>query len=201
MLITKSFERNALSIMYKLDMTFGRSALLDGLARMRSATTAPQTCRDRTVLASTPYWEQVCKIRASLGQHSKASAGDCTALFRALLLRHLVYEYARQNFPRLNDLLDVYGTWKWYKVHYGMAEQGRLQQGVATSDEEDKDKDGEEQGCQTHFESKRKLQLFMDQVARGGHDHSFTCMARRTLSANNLDLGCEGMKHVQKSCQ
>ena len=38
----------------------------------------------------------------------------------------------------------------------------------------------------------------MDQVARGRHDHSFTCMARHTLSANNLDLGCEGMKNVQK---
>ena len=79
-------------------MAFGRSALLDGLDRMRSATTAAQTCRDMTVLASTLYWEQVCKIRTSLGQRSKASAGDCTALFRALLLRHLFYEYARQIF-------------------------------------------------------------------------------------------------------
>ena len=69
---------------------------------------------------------------------------------------------------------------------------------MATSDEEDKDQDGEEQGCQTRFESQRKLQSFMDQVARGRRDHSFTCMARHTLSANNLDLGCEGMKNVQK---
>ena len=90
---------------------------------------------------------------------------------------------------KLSDLLDVYGTWKWYQLHYGMHEQGRLRQGVAISDEEDKDKDGEEQGFQTRFESKRKLQSFMGQVARGRHDNSFTCMARHTLSANNLDLG------------
>ena len=56
----------------------------------------------------------------------------------------------------------------------------------------------EEQGCQTRFESKRKLNVLMDQVARGRHDHVFTCMARHTLSANNLDLGCEGMQNVQK---
>ena len=73
-----------------------------------------------------------------------------------------------------------------------------LQQGVETSDEETKDNDGEEQGCQTRFESKLKLKSFTDQVARGKHDHSFTCMARHTLSANNLDLGCKGMKNVQK---
>ena len=104
----------------------------------------------------------------------------------------MFYEYARQIFPRLSDLLDVYGTWKWYQLHYGMDAQGRLQQWAATSDEEDKVKDGEEQGCQTRFESKRKLQSFMGQVALGRHDHW------RTLSANNSDLGCEGMKNVQK---
>ena len=69
---------------------------------------------------------------------------------------------------------------------------------MATIDEEYNDKDGEEQGCQTRFESKRKLQSFMDQVALGRHDHSFTCMTRHTLSTNNLDLGCEGMKNAQK---
>ena len=79
-----------------------------------------------------------------------------------------------------------------------MDEQGRLQQGVATSDAEDKDQDGEEQGCQTRFKSKRKLKSFMDQVARGRRDHSFTCMARHMLSANDLDLACQGLKNVQK---
>ena len=115
--------------MDKWEMMCGLSELLDGFGQDARATTAAQTCEDMTVLASTLYWEQVCKIRTSLGQRSKASAGDCTALFRALLLRHLFYEYARQIFPKLNDLLDVYGTWKWYQLHYGMDEQGRLQQG------------------------------------------------------------------------
>ena len=63
-----------------------------------------------TVLASTLYWEQVCKIRTSLGQRSNASAGDCTALFRGLLLRHLFYQYVRHIFPQLSEMLVVYGT-------------------------------------------------------------------------------------------
>lgn len=79
--------------------------------------------------------------------------------------------------------------------------QGRVQ-GVVTSDEEDndkdKDKDGDEQGGQTRFESKRRLKSFMDQIAQGKHDHAFTCMARHTSSATNLDLGCDGMKHAQE---
>ena len=84
--------------MGKWEMTCGRSALLDGLDQMRSATTTAQTCWDMTVFASTLYWEQVCKIRTTVGQRSKASAGDCAALFRALLLCHLFYEYVCQIF-------------------------------------------------------------------------------------------------------
>ena len=127
--IAKRFGQNAVAIMDKWEMKYGRSALLDGLDRMRSATTAAQTCEDMTVLASTLYWEQVCKIRTRLGQRSKASAGDWAALFRAVWISHLFYEYVRLILSKLNDLLDVYGTWKWYQLHYGMDEQGRLQQG------------------------------------------------------------------------
>ena len=53
LLIAKRFERQALAIMDKWEMRYGRSALLDSLDRMRSATTAAQTCEDMTVLAST----------------------------------------------------------------------------------------------------------------------------------------------------
>ena len=150
------------------------------------------------MLASTLYWEQVCKIRTSLGQRSKDSAGDCTALFRGLLLRHLFYQYVRQIFPKLNEMLAVYGTWKWYQLHYGMDEHGQLQQGAATIDEEDIGQDKNEDGCQTCFESKRKLKVFMDRIVMGKHDQSFLHIARHTSSATNLDLGCEGMKHVHQ---
>ena len=183
-------------------MRYGRSALLDSLDRMRSATTAAQTCEEMTVLASRTYWEQVCKIRTSLGQRSKASAGDCTALFRGLLLRHLFYQYVRQIFPKLNEMLVVYGTWKWYQLHYGMDEHGRLQQGAPASDDEDHGHDHghdkDEDGCQTRFESKRKLNVFMYHMVMGKHDQPFTHMARHTSSATNLDLGCDGMKYVQQ---
>ena len=53
LLIVKRFERRALSIMDEWELAFGRSALLDGLDRMRSATAAAQTCRGITVLVST----------------------------------------------------------------------------------------------------------------------------------------------------
>ena len=133
-----------------------------------------------------------------MGQRSKASAGDCTALFRGLLLRHLFYQYARQIFPQFSEMLAVYGTWKWYQLHYGMDEHGRLQQGAATSDDEDNGHDKDEDGCQTRFESKRKLKVFMDHIVMGKRDQPFTNMARHASSATNLDLGCEGMKHVQQ---
>ena len=113
--------------MGKWEMRHGRSALIDSLDKMRSATTAAQKCEEMTVLALTLYWEQVCKIRTSLGHRSKAAAGDCTALFRGLLLRYLVYPYARQIFPKLSEMLVVYGTWKWYQLHNGMDDHGRLQ--------------------------------------------------------------------------
>ena len=115
--------------MDKWEMKNGRSALLDGFERMRSATTAAQTCEGMVAFVETHYWEQFSKIRTSLGQHSKASAGDCAALFRALLLRNVFYQYVRQIFPELSDMLDVYGTCKSYYLHYGMDEQCRLQQG------------------------------------------------------------------------
>ena len=95
-------------------------------------------------------------------------------------------------------MLVVYGTWKWYQLHYGMDEHGRLQQGAATIDDEDNGHDKDEDGCQTRFESKRKLKVFMDHIVMGKHDQPFTHMARHTSSATNLDLGCEGMKHVQQ---
>ena len=125
-------------------MRYGRSALLDSLDRMRSATTAAQTCEEMTLLASPLYWEQVCNIRTSLGQRSKASAGDCTALFRGLLLRNFFYQYVRQIFPKVNEMLAVYGTWNLYQLHYGMDEHGRLQQGAAASVDEDRGHDKDE---------------------------------------------------------
>ena len=55
---------------------------------------------------------------------------------------------------------------KWYQLHCGMDENGRLQQGVATSDDEDNGHDKSADGCQTRFESKRKLQVFIDHISR-----------------------------------
>ena len=185
--------------MDKWEMRYGRSALFDSLDRMRSATTAAQTCEEMTVLASTLlFGSRSARSGPAWGQRSKASAGDCTALFRGLLQRNLFYQYARQIFPKLNEMLAVYGTWNRYHLHYGMDEHGRLQQGAATSDDEDNGHDKDEDGCQTRFESKRKLKVFMYHIAMGKHDQSFTNMARHTSSSTNLDLGCEGMKHAQQ---
>ena len=68
-----------------------------------------------TVLVTTLYWEQSRKLRSSLGQRAKASAGDSTSLCRALLLRDLFYKYIRQIFPKMSDTVGVYGTWEWYR--------------------------------------------------------------------------------------
>jgi hypothetical protein len=95
-------------------------------------------------------------------------------------------------------MLAVYSTWKRYQLHYGMDEHGRLQQGAATSDDEDSGHDKDEDGCQTRFEGKRKLKVFMDHIVMGKPDQPFTHMARHTSSATNLDLGYVDMKYVQQ---
>ena len=197
--ISKRFDAAGDSIMNKWEMKFGRGCLLDHLHQMRSATTAAQSPEEMTALVATLSWEQTCKIRTSLGHRTKQSAGDSTALCRALLLRRLFYKYIQQIFPKLSDILSVYGTWEWYKEQFGMDEHGRVAQGADSSEEESDGEGQQKEGHQTRFESKRKLKLFMDQVAKGKHDNSFTSMARHTSSATTLDLGCEGMKHIQRT--
>ena len=197
--IIDRFGTEACGIMSKWEMKFGRGCLLDQLHTMRSAATAAQSKEQMTLLVKTLFWEQTCKLRSSMGQRTKSSAGDSTALCRAILLRHLFFQYVQQIFPKLFDIVSVYGTWKWYHAMYGMDEHGRMSTQMQASDEDgDKDKDDEE-GAQTRFESKRRLKHLLDAIAKGKYEHSFMCMARTTSSAMSLDLGCEGMKHIQRT--
>ena len=150
------------------------------------------------MLVGTLFWKQICKVRTNLGATFQGFRGRLHSVVPGVVATPCVFQYVRQIFPKLRDVLDVYGAWKWYRLHYGMDEQGRFQQRAMTSDKEDKGKNVEEQGGQTRFESKRKLAWFMNQIASGKHDQAFTRMARRTSSSTNLDLGCEGMRTAQK---
>ena len=202
--IFSRFNSEGESIMSKWEMKFGRTALLDQLNPMRSATTAAQTPEEMTTLVKILFWEQTCRIRTSLGQRSRGSGGDSTALFRAILLRQLFFRYMQQLFPKLHDVLSASGTWKWYLQNYGMDEHGRLHKNAdaLSSDEEDEKKNQiDNEPNQTRFESKRKAKALVDQIGKGKHDHAFTCMARHTSSATNLDLGCDGMKVIHKQVQ
>ena len=76
---------------------------------------------------------------------------------------------------------------KWYQLHYGMDARGRLQQGAATIYKIDIGQDKAEDGCQTRFESKRKLKVLMDQIVKEKRDQAFTGMARHTSSTTNLN--------------
>ena len=89
------------------------------------------------ILAQTLFWEQTCKVRTTMGQRGNNSASDATALCRDILLRNLCYQYVHQVFPKLQDLVAVYGTLKWYNVMYGMDIIGRLSgQGALSDDDE-----------------------------------------------------------------
>jgi len=85
LLIAKHFEGTALATMDKWEMRYGRSALLYGLDRVRSATTAAQTCEDMTALASTLYFEQACKIRTSLGSPFQGFCGRLHSVVPGLI--------------------------------------------------------------------------------------------------------------------
>ena len=38
----------------------------------------------------------------------------------------MFYQYVQQIFPKLDDILSGYGTWKWCPAKYGMGEHGRI---------------------------------------------------------------------------
>ena len=199
LLISERFNAESTQTMSKWEMKFGRSCLLDSLSTMRSAVTAAQTEEQMNTLVNTLFWEQTCKMRSSLeGRTKVGGGGNATAILRAILLRNLFYQYVQQIFPKLKeDVLDVYGTWRWFNMTYGMDEHGRMSN-VADTDSEDDKHGKDDSGPQTRFESKRKLKLLMDQVAKGKFDTAFCAMARQHSSSLNLDLGCEGMAGVQK---
>ena len=199
LLIMDRFGKESTQIMAKWEMKFGRSCLLDSLVAMRNAATAAQTEEQMITLVKTLFWEQSCKIRSSLeGRTKVGGGGNATALLRAILLRHLFFQYVQQIFPKLDDILACYGTWRWFQGMYGMDEHGRISN-AESSDSEDEKKKEDEPGPQTRFESKRKLKIFMDQVAKGKFDTAFVSMARAKASSVNLDLGCEGMAGIQKT--
>ena len=198
--IMEKFDARSTKIMSKWEMKFARSCLLDSFENMRNAATAAQTEEQMYILVQTLFWEQSCKMRGALeGRTKVGGGGNATALFRAILLRHLFYQYTRQIFPKLDDILTCYGTWRWYHGMYGMDEHGRINNTDPSDSEDDTKKNEDEPGPQTRFESKRKLKLFMDQVAKGKHDTAFVSMARAKSSSMTLDLGCDGMAGIQKT--
>ena len=201
LLISERFSAETTSIFIKWEMKFGRKCMLDSLSTMRSAAAAAHTAEQMTTLVKTLFWEQSCKMRGALeGRTSVGGGNNATALCRAILLRQLFHQYIQQIFPKLDDILTIYGTWKWYNATYGMDQQGRVNN-TDSSDSDDENKTKDESSSQTRYESKRKLQLLMDQVAKGKYDTSFVSMARATSSSLNLDLGCEGMGKLQKLVQ
>ena len=138
LLISERFNTESTSIMTKWEMKIGRTCLLDSLTTMRSAVTAAQSEEQMTTLVKTLFWEQTCKMRTSLeGRTKVGGGGNATALLRAILLRQLFYQYIQQIFPKLADILNIYGTWKWYQSMYGMDEHGRVNKSVDSSDSED----------------------------------------------------------------
>ena len=172
LLISERFNAESTSIMTKWEMKFGRNCLLDSLSIMRSAATAAQTEEQMTTLVKTLFWEQTCKMRNSLeGRTKVGGGGNATALLRAILLRQLFFQYIQQIFPKLDDILKIYGTWKWYQAMYGMDEYGRINNTDSSDSEDEKKMKEEEPGAQTRFESKRRLKLLMDQIAKGNMTH------------------------------
>ena len=115
--IMERFNTDSTKLMAKWEMKFGRSCLLDSLAAMRNAATAAQSPDQMLILVKTLFWEQTCKIRGSLeGRTRVGGGGNATALFRAILLRRLFFQYVQQIFPRLSDTLHVHGTWRWFQA-------------------------------------------------------------------------------------
>ena len=136
-LIADKFNKDSGMIMDKWEIKSGRACLLDRLRTRRSAGTAAQTQPEMLILVQTLFRAQTCKLRTTMGHRGNNSASDATALRWAILLRNRFYQYVHQVFPKLQDLVAVYGTLKWYNVMYGMDIIGRLSgQGALSDDDE-----------------------------------------------------------------
>ena len=87
--------------------------MLDYLSTMRSAAAAAQSAEQMTTLVNTVFWQQSCKMRSASEVRTKVGGGsNATALCRSILLRQLFHQYVQQIFPKLDDMLMIYGTWK-----------------------------------------------------------------------------------------
>ena len=194
--INDRFSMESAKVMSKWEMKYGRNCLLDSLTTMRSAATAATTKEQMTTLVHTLFWEQTCKLRSALeGRTKVGGGGNATALLRGILLRHLFFQYIAHIFPKLQDMLEVYGTWKWYQEMYGMDEHGRLNDKQTESESEQEPTDRQD-GTHTRFESKRRLNILLDAMAKGKHDTAFVSMARQNGASTHLELGCDGMKSI-----
>ena len=79
--ISERFNQEAINIMTKWEMKYGRACLLDSLSIMRSAATAAQSEEQMATLVRTLFWEQTCKLRTSLeGRTKPGGGGNATAL-------------------------------------------------------------------------------------------------------------------------
>ena len=105
----------------------GREALCDGIRILRSACSAAKTSDELYKLLETLYFEQTCGMRNTLkSKTGKAGGGDLQYILRGLVLRQSFYNYVNISFPKLQDSISHYGTWKFYNKRCGMTEGGHF---------------------------------------------------------------------------
>ena len=192
-------------VLNRWEVTFQRNILLDGITLFRAAATACNTDQEFLLLIETLYFEQVCKLRRSIAPKGRGHATDATHAMRGILLRHALYQYLRQIFPKLSDAIEYFGKWQWYQQEYGMSETGHLTTELQNDSDDDPDTPGKivrpSSEDPSRFASKQKLIRLCTAVAKGRYDWAFTGLGKYQGHAMALDLSVDPMKTMKAKIQ
>lgn len=193
-------------LMMRWEFQFRRDCLVDGIMVLRAVVAAAASNEELMVLLNTLYWEQVCKMRTTVKSRGKQGGYETVHLMRAVLLRHVFYNYCRQAFPNHQAAIESFGSWQWYAHKYGMTEHGRIQGCTSRLDEEgdaeeEMEQQEEEVAPNTRFVSKTALVDLLTAVAGNKHEQAFVSLAKDQGNAATLDLSKDGMKTIQGKVQ
>ena len=192
-------------ILARWELAFQRNTLLDGITLLRSAATACASPAEFETLVETLFFEQVCKLRRSIAPKGRGHATDATNAMRGILLRHALFSYLKQIFPKLAASIANYGTWEWFRDEYGMTKTGHMKQTMPNDSDEDPDTPSKglcsSSGDLSRFASKEKLVKLCNMLAKGKHDWAFAQLGKWQGHAGAFDLSAQPMRTLKEKVQ
>ena len=111
---------------------------------------------------------------------SKAGGEYLQHVLRGLVLRQSFYNYVNISFPKLQDSISHYGTWKFYNKRCGMTEGGHFTTAQDGNSDDENEVAVEEKNLEqvSIFASKKQLMGLLDAIAANKYEATFSALAR-----------------------